>query len=162
MMRLTHDLLLLVHVLLIVVWLGGDLVVFWLSMSLLKRELPIAVRLDRAHIAEVIDRWVVIALLLTIPIGFSLAHMSGYRLFETPWLSLKLAFFGIILLVGIGILTGAAGTTQTLKSIAERQGDVEALEARLRRRILVMAPPAVTIHVCIVIIIFIALTKYRW
>ncbi|RMG50884.1 MAG: DUF2269 family protein [Acidobacteria bacterium] len=162
MMRLTHDLLLLIHVLLIVVWLGGDLVVFWLSMSLLNRERPIAVRLDRAHIAEEIDRWVVIALLLTIPIGFSLAHMSGYRLFETPWLSLKLAFFGIILLVGIGILTGAAGTTQTLERIAERQGDVEALEARLRRRILVMAPPAVTIHVCIVIIIFIALTKYRW
>jgi len=147
---------------LIIIWLGGDLVVFFLSMSLLKRELPIAIRLDRAHIAEQIDRWVLVAFVLTIPVGLSLSYLVGYPIFDTPWLTLKLFFFGLIILMAIMILTGAAETTQMLKQIAAATGDVTQLEARLRRRILIMAPPALCIHLCILIIAFIALTRDRW
>ncbi len=67
-----HSLAILFHVLCIIVWLGADLVVFSLSMSLLKRHLPIAIRVERAHIAEMVDKWVLRSFLLTMPVGIYL------------------------------------------------------------------------------------------
>jgi hypothetical protein len=77
-------------------------------------------------------------------------------------LRLKVIFFGIIILVSIGIITGATGTTQSLKRIAAGEGDIEALEAQLRRRVLVMAPPVLLIYACVLANIFIALNRHRW
>jgi hypothetical protein len=152
-------LLLLTHIFLIIVWLGTDLVVFGLSMSLLKRGLPIAIRIDRAHIAEVIDRFVLYSFLLTMPVGLSLARLDRLALFATGWLSLKLVFFGVILLMGVTMLTGAAGTTQTLENIGAGKGDVEALESDLRRRIIWLAFPVQVVYLSILAIIFIAVRK---
>lgn len=156
------EILALFHVFLIVVWLGTDLVVFALSMSLLNRNLPIAVRLDRAHVAETIDRWVLISFLLTIPVGLALVYLRGWSLFDTPWLSLKLTLFGVIVVISIAMLTGAGGTTQTLKRIAAGSHEVAALEMHLRKRVLVMAPPVLAIYACILAIIFVSLHPERW
>jgi len=161
-MELLWEFFVWLHVVLIIVWLGTDVVVFFLSLSVLNRSLPLAIRLDRAHVAEQIDRWVVISFLLTMPLGLALTHMGGYSILETPWLRLKVIFFGIIILVSIGIITGATGTTQSLKRIAAGEGDIEALEAQLRRRVLVMAPPVLLIYACVLANIFIALNRHRW
>lgn len=161
-MALFTDLLILFHVLLIVVWLGFDFVVFALSMSLLKRELPATIRLERAHLAEVIDKYVLIAFLLTMPIGAWLAYLRGWSVAMTPWLGLKMIFFGVIILLAIRILTGAAGTTQTLKQMVSGEGDNEMLESKLRQNVIGMVPYALGLHVCIIINIFIAQTRGNW
>lgn len=158
-MDLLPDLVLFVHVLLIVVWLGFDLVVFSLSLSLLKRELPAVVRLDRAHLAEVIDRCVLYAFLLTTPIGVWLAYLKGWPLMATPWLGVKLILYGLIILMAIRILTGATGTKQILQKLADGGGNAEEQEASLRQNVIGMAPYALALHASIAGIIFIALWR---
>jgi len=143
-------------------WLGMDLVVFALSLSLLNRGLPILTRVERAHIAEKIDYWVLVAFVLTLPIGLVLARLKAWPLLDTPWLTLKLAFFGIITLIAVAILTGAAGTPKTLKPVSGGGGDIEALEARLRTGVIVMAPLALTIHLSILMMVFITLNQGLW
>ncbi len=162
MMALLADVLILLHVLLIVVWLGFDFVVFALSLSLLKRELPAAIRLERAHLAEVIDQYVLIAFLATMPMGLTLAYLRGWSVATTPWLGLKMIFFGVIILLAIRILTGAAGTTNTLKQMVAGEGEIELLEGKLRQNVIGMAPYAVGLHLCLIVIIFIAQTRGNW
>lgn len=158
-MNLLPDLVLFAHVLLIVVWLGFDLVVFSLSLSLLKRELPAVVRLDRAHVAEVIDRYVLYAFLLTTPIGVWLTYLKGWSLMATPWLATKLILYGFIILMAIRILTGAAGTKQILQKLADGEGNAEEQESKLRQNVVGMAPYALALHLSIAAIIFIALWR---
>lgn len=158
-MNLLPDLVLFVHVLLIVVWLGFDLVVFALSLSLLDRALPALIRLDRAHLAEVIDRYVLYAFLLTTPVGLWLTRLRGWSLTGTPWLSAKLILYGFIILMAIRILTGASGTKQILQQLADGAGDAEEHETRLRKNVIGMAPYALALHACIAAIIFIALWR---
>ncbi len=156
------QLLLLLHILLIVVWLGFDLVVFSLSVSLLKRDISPARRLERAHVAEVLDRWVLIVFLLTLPVGFWLAYLKGWSVFETPWLMLKLIVMGVIILLAFVLLTGSAGTTAILKKLEDGDGNADELEADLRKRVIGLAPSALLIHLSIVAMIFIALNPNRW
>lgn len=158
-MTLLPDIILFLHVLVIICWLGFDFIVFWLSMSLLKRELPPVVRLDRAHLAEVIDRYVLYAMLITTPLGAYLAYIKGWPLMATPWLSIKLIFYGVVILMAIMILTGAAGTKQVLQRIADGEGDREENEARLRKNVIGMAPYAIVLHVSIAAMVFIALAR---
>jgi hypothetical protein len=161
-MVLLTDLLILLHVLLVVVWLGFDFVVFALSLSLLKRELSPTIRLERAHLAEVIDKYVLIAFLATMPLGVLLTYLRGWSVAATPWLGLKLIFFGVIVLLAIRILTGAAGTTQTLKQLVAGAGEAETLEVRLRQNVIGMAPYALGLHLCIIVMIFLAQTRGNW
>ena len=161
-MELVREILVLLHVLLVIVWLGTDLVVFSLSMSLLNRKLPIAIRVDRAHVAEKIDRWVLKSFLLTVPVGLVLVRLGHYSVVRTPWLGLKLACFGLIVVISVAILTGAGGTTQTLERIAAGGADSQLLEARLRTRVLAMAPPVLIIYALILFILFVSLNPGRW
>ena len=160
--ELPTELLLLFHVLLAVVWLGCDFVVFWLSLSLLNREIPALIRADRAHVAEVIDRYVLISMVLMMPCGVLLAYVKGWPLMATPWLTLKLAVFGIIVLLAIILLTGASGTLGLLKKLAAGAGDAEELEAQVRKNVVGLAPAAIAIHLSLIAVIFIALTRGMW
>lgn len=159
-MTLVGDLLETFHVLLVVVWLGADLVVFGLSLSLLDTTLPDAVRLDRAKTAQRIDAWVLRAFLLTPPVGLVLAQLRGWPLFGTPWLALKLALLAGIFLLAVVVLTGASGTTRTLERIAGASGAERApLEAVLRRRVLGLMPPVLAIYALLVVALHVALSK---
>ena len=162
MTRLVSELLVLAHVSGIIVWLGCDLVVFTLSLSVLKRELPLGVRIERAELAEKIDWWVLIAFLVTLPLGVSIAWLRGYPLFETSWLSLKLALYGVIVVIAMFILTSAGATSALLKEIGTEGADVDALEKRVRRRVIGLAPPVVVIFACILASLFVALNPYRF
>ena len=148
------------HVLIVVVWLGTDFTVFSLSMSLLDRELPIAVRIDRARLAERFDLWVLKAFLLTTPLGVLTAHLRGYDVFATPWLALKLALLAVIFLIAVVIITGAAGSTQILERIEARPAEAPALEAALRKRVLGLAVPVLALHGLLIAIIFLAVSKW--
>lgn len=110
--------------------------------------------------AEVLDKYVLIAFLATIPLGVLLAYLRGWSVATTPWLGLKLLFFGVIILLAIRILTGAAGTTNTLKQMVA--GEMEILEHQLRQNVIGMAPSAVGLHLCLILIIFIAQTRGNW
>ena len=159
MKELWSEFLLLFHVLCVMVWLGCDFVVFFLSLSLLNRRLPAVVRADRAHVAEVIDRYVLYSYLLTMPVGVALAYWRGWwPLWAMPWLMLKLVVFGVIILLALVLVTGASGAGVTLQQIASGEGDIEALEARLRKGVIGLAPWAVGIHLTILLAVFIAIT----
>ena len=164
MARIASEALVLAHVFAVIVWLGFDLIVFSLSMSLLNRELSIDVRVERATLAERIDWWVLVAFMGTFPLGLAISMMRGSSLFGTSWLSLKLVFYGIIVLIAMVILTGAGSTSAILRRIAEvGSGDErEALEAQLRRRVLWLAPPVLLIFFCILANLYIALNPYRF
>ncbi|MBI1761026.1 MAG: hypothetical protein HYR56_06270 [Acidobacteria bacterium] len=164
MTDLLPDLLLLFHLLCVIVWLGCDFVVFFLSLSLINRQLPAVVRADRAHVAEVIDRYVLYSYLLTMPVGLGLAYWRGWwPIWAMPWLMLKLVVFGVIILLAIVLVTGAAGAGLTLKQIAAGAGDIEALEAKLRKGVIGLAPWAAAIHLAILVAVFIAITpRGKW
>lgn len=163
-MELLRELLILIHIILVIVWLGVDFVVFSLSFSLLKRELPIEVRLDRARLADKFDGWVVSASMAIIPTGIALAWLGGHKLFIAPWLAFKLFFFGIILLIMIWIFAtaGTEGTVALLKSIQSGEGNLEDLETKLRKRVIFYAPPVLAIHACIIAMIYIAMNPGKW
>jgi hypothetical protein len=156
-MSLLPDLVLFAHVLLIVVWLGFDLVVFSLSLRLLNRKLPAVVWPDRAHVAEVIDRYVLCAFLLTTPIGVWLARLNGWSLMANPWLATKLILYGFILLMALRILTSTAGTKPILQNLVDGAGNAEEHELRLRKKVIGLAPYALALPVSIAAIIVIAL-----
>jgi hypothetical protein len=161
-MELAADLLVLVHVLLIVLWLGIDVVVFGLSMSLLNRGTPIALRIDRAEIAQRIDAWVLKSFLLTMPLGAAIAWLKGYDIFATPFLALKIAVMALIFILAVFMLTGASATTAQLRRIASDPPDREAIEADLRWRIIAMAYPVQGVYALVILNVFIALTPGRW
>jgi hypothetical protein len=161
-MNILVDLLHLFHVFLIVVWLGFDLIVFAFSMSLLKTELSPAIRLERAHLAEVIDRYVLIAFVLTIPVGLTLAYNKGWSLASLPvipWLRLKLTIFSIVILLAIRLLTGASATTGILRKLVAGEGNSVELESQLRANVIRLAPYAIAIHLCLLGMIFVSLTR---
>ena len=161
-MVLLTELLILLHVLLIAVWLGFGFVVFALSLSVLKRTLPLTIRLERAHLAEMLDKYALIAFLTTMPLGVLLTYLRGWSVAATPWLGLKLIFFGVILLLAMRVLTSAAGTTHTLKQMGAGRGERETLESKLRQNVLRMAPYALGLHLCIILMIFLAQTRGNW
>jgi hypothetical protein len=164
-MSVLVDLLYLFHLLLIVVWLGFDFIVFALSVSLLKQELAPAIRLERAHLAEIIDRWVLIAFVLTIPVGLTLAYYTGWPLAmlgAIPWLRYKLTIFAIVVLLAIRLLTGASATTGILRQMVAGEANQSELETQLRANVIRLAPYAIAIHLCLIAMIFIALTRGNW
>ncbi|NOT63110.1 MAG: hypothetical protein HOP19_23120 [Acidobacteria bacterium] len=160
---LLGELLLLFHVFLFVIWLGSDLVVFSLSMSLRNRALPIAVRLDRSHIAEQLDFYVLVSYVLAMPTGLALAYLRGWwPIASIPWLMAKLIVFGVVVILAVVLVLGASHSGMILKKIAAGEGDVEALENQLRSGIHRLAPWALAIHLSILLTAFVALSPRGW
>ena len=77
-MALLYATLLVIHVLLFVYWLGSDLGVFYSAGFLARPELPPATRATVLKILHWLDLWPRLALILMIPVGSSLALLSGY------------------------------------------------------------------------------------
>jgi hypothetical protein len=72
-----HELLVLVHVLLFVYWLGTDLGVYYVSYRVLDRELAPATRGAMARVLLNLDLAPRICLVLTLPVGLTLASNLG-------------------------------------------------------------------------------------
>ena len=160
---LLGELLLLFHVFLMMFWLGSDLVVFGLSLSLRNRKIPAAIRADRAHIAETLDIYATLSYVLAMPTGLWLAYLRGWwPIWAMPWLMAKLAVFGVIIILAVVLVLGASGSGAILKKIVAGEGEVEALEAQLRKGINGLAPWAAAIHLSILVATFVALSPRSW
>lgn len=81
-MPLDLGLLALVHVLLLVYWLGGDLGVFYSAGFLIKPELSVATRLTVMKILHFLDQAPRICLVLVMPVGTTLGLRGGYLQFD--------------------------------------------------------------------------------
>lgn len=91
-MTLDLGLFTLLHVLVFVYWLGGDLGAFFSSYTLIDAKKPVAVRMFALHVVNNVDMAPKSSLILTLPTGLTLAVAKG-------WMSLPLP-----LLVGVWTL----------------------------------------------------------
>ena len=73
-----REFLVLIHVLLLVYWLGADLGQFVLSFWVRKPELAVETRTQMAKVMVALDLGPRIALVLMLPVGFTLADLNGF------------------------------------------------------------------------------------
>jgi hypothetical protein len=74
----TQALLLLLHILLFVYWLGGDLGVYYSSGFIVRADLPVPTRAVLGRIMLVLDMIPRVCLVLTLPVGLALAVERGF------------------------------------------------------------------------------------
>jgi hypothetical protein len=77
--------LILVHVLLLVYWLGADLGVFYSAGFLTKSELSLESRRTAMKILHFVDLFPRMALVLMLPVGSTLALLGGYAVLPEGW-----------------------------------------------------------------------------
>jgi hypothetical protein len=106
-MPLDLGLLALVHLLLLVYWLGGDLGVFYCAGYLIRPELPVATRLTVMQILHFLDQAPRICLVLVLPVGVTLGLRAGYLNFDPALLPLIWIFAAIWLWMVLVLATRA-------------------------------------------------------
>jgi hypothetical protein len=84
-MRLGYELLILIHILLLVYWLGADLGVFYSAGFLTKPTLSLETRRTVMKILHFIDLFPRMALVLMLPVGATLALSGGYATLPLGW-----------------------------------------------------------------------------
>lgn len=89
---LVHNLLLVLHILLLVYWLGGDLGVFYTSRFVTRPELPPATRAVIVRIFLFIDMAPRVCLIAMLPVGFTLAA-AGFHAELPGWVLIALWLF---------------------------------------------------------------------
>lgn len=95
-----YFILVLVHVLLFVYWLGGDLGVFYSSFVVADSKTPVAGRSAAARILIAVDQVPRYCLILMLPIGLALAGKLGLVSFDPfAWLAIGVATLAWIALV---------------------------------------------------------------
>jgi hypothetical protein len=85
-MNLGYAALLLLHILLLVYWLGADLGVFYSAGFLTNSALSVETRRTVMKILHFIDLFPRIALVTMLPVGISLALISGYASVPRGWI----------------------------------------------------------------------------
>ena len=75
------------HALMAAAWLLFDFLVFWLHFDVKNPSIPLARRLERAHIMHRIDQIVGLIFLLMLPSGIVLFYVTDTALFSTTWLN---------------------------------------------------------------------------
>lgn len=87
----------LLHLLVFVYWLGGDLGAFYTSRFLIQPGVPVDRRMLAAKIVNDVDMAPRTALILAFPTGLTLAHVKG-------WLSLPLPLLVAVWIIALGWL----------------------------------------------------------
>jgi hypothetical protein len=82
---LFYTLLLVLHTLLLVYWLGLDLGIFYLGACLGRRELPAFTRTTLCQILVTLDMVPRFCLVLILPVGVSMALSGGYATLPETW-----------------------------------------------------------------------------
>lgn len=113
-----RDLLVLVHVLLLVYWLGTDLAVFHSARYVLDPELPARTRATVARILVTLDLAPRVSLVLTLPVGLTLAAGLGVSQLRgsalvAVWVA-SIAWLTLVLVLHFG---RALGTLPTLRRV---------------------------------------------
>ncbi len=84
-MTLGYVLLILIHILLLVYWLGSDLGVFYSAGFLTDPKLSVETRRTVMKILHFIDLFPRMALVLMLPVGITLALAGGYATLPAGW-----------------------------------------------------------------------------
>jgi hypothetical protein len=91
MMNPAYAALVLVHILLLVYWLGADLGVFYSAGFLTKPDLSLEARRTAMKILHFVDLFPRMAMVLMLPVGSTLALVAGYAALPAGWTAPVLA-----------------------------------------------------------------------
>jgi hypothetical protein len=100
-------------------------------------------------------RWVWVAAIL----GALLGGAFGLAVFKATWLSLKVALFGVVILVGNGLRLMPGTSSMALMAEIHRQGSTPEREDALYRRLSLTHPIVLTIYACVVASVFLGVLK---
>jgi hypothetical protein len=104
-----YALLLLIHILLLVYWLGADLGVFYAAGFLTKPELSLEARRTAMKILHFVDLFPRMALVLMLPVGSSLALLGGYAVLPDGWAAPVLAVVWVAALAWFALVVKIYG-----------------------------------------------------
>lgn len=91
--------------------------------------------------------------------GALLGGAFGVVVFKTTWLSLKLALFGVVILVGNALRLMPGTSSMALMAEIHRQGSTPEREHALYRRLSLTHPIVLTMYVCVVASVFLGVLK---
>jgi hypothetical protein len=100
-------------------------------------------------------RWLWLAAI----VGALLGGVFGLVVFKTTWLSLKVALFGVVLLVGNALRLMPGTSSMALMAEIHRQGSTPEREAALYRRLSLTHPIILTMYACVVASVFLGVLK---
>jgi hypothetical protein len=100
-------------------------------------------------------RWLWIAAI----VGGLLGGLVGLAVFQTTWLSLKVALFGVVILVGNVLRLMPGTSSMALMATIYRAGSTPEREDALYRRLSLTHPIILTMYGCVVASVFIGVLK---
>jgi hypothetical protein len=100
-------------------------------------------------------RWVWVA-----AIGGALfGGVFGMAVFQTTWLSWKVALFGVVILVGNGLRLMPGTSSMAIMAEIQRLGSTPEREDALYRRLSLTHPIVVTMYACVIASVFLGVLK---
>jgi len=100
-------------------------------------------------------RWVWVAAI----VGALLGGAVGLTVFHTTWLSLKVALFGLVILVGNALRLMPGTSSMALMAEIHRLGSTPEREDALYRRLSLTHPIVLTMYACVVASVFLGVLK---
>jgi hypothetical protein len=100
-------------------------------------------------------RWVWVAGIL----GALLGGVFGLVVFRATWLSLKVALFGVVILVGNGLRLMPGTSSMAIMAEIHRLGSTPEREDALYRRLSLTHPIVLTMYACVVASVFLGVLK---
>ena len=100
-------------------------------------------------------RWLWIAAIA----GALLGGLFGLVIFKTTWLSLKVALFGLVILVGNALRLMPGTSSMALMAEIYRQGSTPERETALYQRLSLTYPIILTTYACVVLSVFLGVLK---
>ena len=100
-------------------------------------------------------RWVWVAAI----IGALLGGVFGLLVFKTTWLSVKVALFGLVILVGNGLRLMPGTSSMAIMAEIHRLGSTPEREDALSRRLNLTHPIVLTMYACVVASVFLGVLK---
>jgi hypothetical protein len=100
-------------------------------------------------------RWLWLAAL----VGALLGGVVGLAVFKTTWLSLKVALFGLVILVGNALRLMPGTSSMALMAQIHREGSTPEREAALYRRLSLSHPIILTMYACVIASVFLGVLK---
>jgi hypothetical protein len=100
-------------------------------------------------------RWLWLAAILGVLIGAAVGH----AVFQGTWLNLKLALFGVVILVGNALRLMPGTSSMALMAQIHREGSTPEREDALYHRLSLTHPIVLTIYGCVVLSLFLGVLK---
>jgi hypothetical protein len=120
------------HALMAAAWLLFDFLVYWLHFDVKDPSVPLARRLERAHIMHTIDQIVGVIFIVMLPSGIALSYVTGTALFTTGWLNWKHFLFAIIIIDALYLIPISGTALRNLEAMDRGAPDVDELNRQIR------------------------------